>query len=199
MKNEPMTSNSPDSTPAAQVESMQVGGVALRIRPIEPQDDRRLVEFFNNLSPRSICMRFFAPMKQLSAAMVERLTRVDPQRHIALVALSRDDPGHPMLGVARVIAQDDLRHGEFSIVVADAWQGRGIGAALLQRCIDLAARRGIQKIWGLVLVENTQMLALGRKLGFTIQRSGGAEYELTIDVTAAAPETERMVQRVPTL
>jgi hypothetical protein len=51
-----------------------------------------------------------------------------------------------------------------------------------------------------IQMENTQMPAPGRKLGFgIIQRSGGAEYELTIDVTTAAPETERMVQRVPTL
>jgi acetyltransferase len=180
-------------------EAVEVGGVALWIRPIDAQDDRRLVAFFNNLSPHSIYMRFFAPMKALSADMVEKFTRVDPRRHIALVALQREALGQPMLGVGRVIAQDNSANGEFSIVVADAWQGRGIGAALLQRCIGLAGTRGIQKIWGLVLAENTQMLALGRKLGFTIQRAGGAEYELAIDVTAAAPEIERMVQRVPTL
>lgn len=180
-------------------EVVEVGGVALWVRPIEAQDDRRLVEFFDSLSPHSIYMRFFSPMKALSPAMVEKFTRVDPRRHIALVALQRETLGQPMLGVGRVIARDDSANGEFSIVVADAWQGRGIGAALLQRCIERAATRGIQKIWGLVLAENTQMLALGRKLGFTIQRSGGAEYELTIDVTVAAPEIERMVQRVPTL
>jgi acetyltransferase len=180
------------SAPGA-VEAVEVGGVALWIRPIEAQDDRRLVEFFNNLSPHSIYMRFFAPMKELSAAMVEKFTRVDPRRHIALVALGREAPSHPILGIGRVIAQANPRRAEFSIVVADAFQGLGIGAVLLQRCIDLAASRGIEKIWGLVLVENTQMLALGRKLGFAIQRSGGAEYELTIDVIAAAPETERMV------
>ena len=187
------------SSAPGEVEAVEVGGVALWIRPIDAQDDLRLVAFFNSLSPHSIYMRFFAPMKALSAAMVENFTRVDPRRHIALVALQREALGHPMLGVARVIAQENPTHGEFSVVVADAWQGRGIGAALLQRCIGLAATRGIQKIWGLVLAENTQMLALGRKLGFTIQRAEGTGYELAIDVTVAAPEIERMVQRVPTL
>jgi acetyltransferase len=188
-----MTSNETGASPVTTAEEVKVAGVVLWIRPIGPGDSRRLVAFFSGLSPRSIYMRFFAPMKYLSDDLVERFTHVDPLRHIALVALGREVPSHPILGIGRVIAQADPRHGEFSIVVADAFQGRGIGAVLLQRCIDGAASRGIEKIWGLVLAENTQMLALGRKLGFAIQRAGGAEYELTIDVTEVAPEAERMV------
>jgi len=198
LEKEAMTSND-GAFPAAEADRVEVGGMALWIRPIGPRDDRRLVEFFHSLSPRSIYMRFFAPMKQLSETMVARLTRVDPRRHIALAAYPGSGPDEPMLGVGRMIAQTDPRRAEFSIVVTDAFQGLGIGAALLQRCIDLAPSRGIEKIRGLVLAENTRMLALGRKLGFTIQRAGGAEYELAIDVTVAAPETERMVQRVTTL
>ena len=68
--------------------------------------------------------------------------------------------------------------------MGDPWQGLGIGAALLQHCLTIARDHGIQKVWGVVLAENTHMLTLGRKLGFTVQRAGGAEYELTIDLSA---------------
>jgi acetyltransferase len=87
-----------------------------------------------------------------------------------------------MLGVARVILGRNLREAEFSVVVSDPWQGKGIGAALLQRCISMAKERGIQRVMGTVLAENTQMLALGRKLGFSIKKEQGVpEYELSID------------------
>jgi acetyltransferase len=175
------------------VENAVIGGIPLLIRPICSADAPRLLAFFESLSPRSIYLRFFAPMKRLSPAMVEQLTRVDPERHIALVALSPRDGGRQMLAVGRVIRLGNPKDAEFSIVVADPWQGLGIGAALLKRCIARAERLGVEKIWGLVLAENTQMLALGRKLGFSIGRAGGAEYELTIDLAAGTPEAERTV------
>ncbi len=180
------------SEPINPPEAVVVGGVGLWIRPIAPDDAPMLLTFFHSLSPRSVYLRFFAPMKHLSAAMLEQLTRVDPRRHVALVALPHDDDRR-MLGVGRVITLNDPGEAEFSIVVADPWQGRGIGAALLQRCIDIARsrERGVERIWGLVLAENTQMLALGRKLGFRIERAGGAEYKLTIDVGPAASGGER--------
>ena len=87
-----------------------------------------------------------------------------------------------MLGVARVILGRNQNEAEFAVVVGDSWQGRGIGAALLQRCLRIAKERGIQKVTGTVLAENTQMLALGRKLGFRIKKEKDvSEYELMID------------------
>jgi acetyltransferase len=87
-----------------------------------------------------------------------------------------------MLGVARVIPGRDLREVEFSVVVGDPWQCKGIGAALLKRCLGIAGERGVREVTGTVLAENTQMLALGRKLGFKIKKMPDvSEYELSID------------------
>ena len=59
---------------------------------------------------------------------------------------------------------------------------RASNYALMQRCLAIAKERGIEKVMGTVLAENTQMLALGEKLGFKIKRvSGAGEYELSID------------------
>jgi acetyltransferase len=157
-------------------------GVDIFTRPIRPEDAPLLVELFESLSPRSVYMRFFTPMKRLPHSMLARFTQIDYDRHIALVALAESDSKEKMLGVARVIMGRNLREAEFSVVVSDLWQGKGIGAALLQRCLSIAKERGIQKVMGTVLVENTQMLALGRKLGFNIKKELGIpEYELSID------------------
>ena len=58
-----------------------------------------------------------------------------------------------------------------------------IGAWLLKRCLGIAKARGVETVFGMVLAENTQMLALGKKLGFNmrmIPREG--TYELKIDM-----------------
>jgi acetyltransferase len=114
--------------------------------------------------------------------MLARFTQIDYDRHIALVALAESKTNEKMLGVARVIIGRNPREAEFSVAVSDAWHGKGIGAALLQQCVSIAEERGIQRVMGTVLAENTQMLALGRKLGFSIKKEQGVpEYELSID------------------
>jgi acetyltransferase len=154
------------------------------IRPIRPEDAPLLVGLFESLSPRSVYLRFFTPLKQLPHSMLARFTQIDYDRHIALVALAESGPDEKMLGVARVIFGRNLREAEFSVVVSDPWQGKGIGAALLRRCLRIARERGIEKVMGTVLAENTQMLALGRKLGLVIKKEQGVpEYELSIDLT----------------
>ena len=157
-------------------------GIDIFVRPIRPEDASLLMELFESLSPQSVYRRFFTPMKHLPHGMLARFTQIDYDRHIALVALSVSQSKESMLGVARVILERNQKEAEFSIVVGDPWQGKGIGAALLQRCLSIAKERGIEKVMGTVLAENTQMLALGKKFGFKIKKVLGAgEYELSID------------------
>ena len=142
----------------------------LLIRPIRPEDAPLLEALFESLSPRSIYTRFFTPLKRMDHRMLARFTQIDYDREIALVAISESDAEEKILGVARVILERNLRQAEFSVVVTDRWQGRGISAELLKRCISIARERKVENIYGMVLAENTQMLKLGRKLGFDIKK-----------------------------
>jgi acetyltransferase len=157
----------------------------LFIRPIRPEDAPLLVELFESLSKQSVHFRFFGPLKMLSPSMLARFTQIDYDREIALVALLGIEPNEKMLGVARVITDIyNRKNAEFSVVVGDIWQGKGIGAELLKRCLSISKERGIENVKGIVLPENTQMLALGKKLCFTAKKSvGESEYELNIDLT----------------
>jgi acetyltransferase len=153
------------------------------IRPIRPEDAPLLTELFESLSPRSVYMRFFTPMKRLPHGMLARFTQIDYDREIALVALTEAQTAEKMLGVARIISENNQKKAEFSVAVGDAWQGKGIGAELLRRCLAIAEKRGIEEVWGVILAENTQMLALAKKLGFKFRNSPGTgEYELSIDL-----------------
>ena len=142
-------------------------GEGLFIRPIRPEDAPLLVGLFETLSPRSVYFRFFAPLKALNPDMLVRLTQIDYDREVALAAFPEADRSR-MLGVARVIREPDGRTAEFAVMVGDPWQGRGIGAELLRRCLVIARERGLARVWGLVLPENRRMIALGRKLGFSV-------------------------------
>ncbi|MCX5881367.1 MAG: bifunctional acetate--CoA ligase family protein/GNAT family N-acetyltransferase [Deltaproteobacteria bacterium] len=162
----------------------------LLIRPIRPEDAPLLLSLYESLSPRSIYMRFFTPLRSFQNSMLVRFTQIDYDREIALVAIQEIEGEEKMLGVARVILDIKPRHGEFSVIVSDACQGKGIGAELLSQCLSIAKGRGVESVMGVVLTENTQMLTLGRKLGFKIARVPcTSEYELTINLKDAAKIT----------
>ena len=158
-------------------------GLEVFIRPIKPEDAPLLTDFFQTLSAQSVYFRFFRPLKQLPRDMLVRFTQIDYDREIALVALQESEGGEQMLGAARVIKEHHSNNAEFAVLVSDTWHGQGIGAALLRNCLTIAQERGVHRVWGLVLSENTQMLALGKKLGFEIRRdSEGSGYILSIDL-----------------
>ncbi len=155
----------------------------LLIRPVRPEDAPLLLTLYEALSPRSVYMRFFTPMRSFQHSMLVRFTQIDYDREIALVAIQENDGHETMLGVARIILDTTPDHGEFAVLVSDTCQGKGIGAELLGQCLMIAKERGIHTVMGVVLSENTQMLALGKKLGFKIAAIPGAsEYELTINI-----------------
>jgi acetyltransferase len=153
-----------------------------KVRAIRPSDAALFEALFAGLSPRSVYMRFFSPLKKLSEAMLIRFTRVDYDRQIALTAIQVQGEDLKMLAVSRVIATPGEQYdAEFAVLVDDRLQGRGLGSALLLRCMGIARLRGIRTICGIVLAENRQMLALGRKLHFNINRvPQSAEHELVI-------------------
>lgn len=162
--------------------TVTTGGLSIFLRPIKPEDAPLFVDLFQSLSPTSIYYRFFSPLKSPSPSMLARFTQIDYDREIALVALE-DGEQERMLGVARVIADPDGRRAEFSVLVGDPWQGKGVGAKLLEKCLAIARERAIETVCGTVLPENTQMLALGRKLGFRVSRTPEpGEFELSADL-----------------
>ncbi|QTA88571.1 bifunctional acetate--CoA ligase family protein/GNAT family N-acetyltransferase [Desulfonema magnum] len=167
-------------------------GDKIFIRPVRPEDAPLFTKLFYSLSPQSVYFRFFSPIKHLRHEVLARFTQIDYDREIGLVAIHEsstegENGGEEMLGVARVITEAGGKKAEFSVLISDSWQGKGIGAALLERCLEIAKEHGdIQKVWGIVLPENRNMLALGRKLGFTIQKDPDSnDYLLSLEFQKA--------------
>jgi acetyltransferase len=144
-------------------------GTVLHVRPIRPEDADMERSFVNGLSEETRYFRFFYRISELTPSMLARFTQVDYDRELALVAITSDEGGaQAFVGVARYIANPDRTSAEFAVVVADAWQRRGVARMLMQGLIVCAKRRGLERLEGTVLRENEAMRAFVRALGFRI-------------------------------
>ena len=139
-------------------------GEQIVIRPIRPEDRSELAAGMQRLSPESRYRRFLTPASELSAAQLSYLTEVDHIDHEALVAL-QPETGHGV-GVARFVrSPEDRELAEVAVAVADSWQGRGVGTALLGRLAERARAEGVSRFTAEVLAENRPMLELIDAIG----------------------------------
>jgi acetyltransferase len=134
-------------------------------------------------SAEDIRLRFFASLKSLGRGFAARLTQIDYDREMALVATAASgiDAGRAIVGAVRIVADPDNVAAEFGIMVRSDHQGRGLGYALMQRIIAYGRARGLERIFGYVLSENLAMLLIAKELGFT--RSRSAEDPAVVCVT----------------
>ncbi len=162
-------------------------GIPFLLRPIKPEDAPLVLDLFSGLSPRTIRSKFLWRMKSLSRQFLVRLTQIDYDRDMALVAIQKQNEIETMLGLARFVCNPEGTKAEFSIVVRDEMQKKGIGRKLLNACLRAAADRKVECVWGLVSGDNTLMLSLGREIGFTETRTKETDqFELRINPCATA-------------
>jgi acetyltransferase len=146
-------------------------GRELILRPVLPEDEPAFQRAMAKLTPEEIRLRFFTPLKALTHMQAARLTQIDYDREMALVLAESSIPGKAeVFGVARITADPDNDRAEYAIILRHDMTGQGLGLLLMRRLIDYARQRGIGEIFGDVLRENTRMLQMCQKLGFTQTR-----------------------------
>lgn len=169
-------------------------GTNITIRPIRAEDDASERAFISGLSRDTVYNRLLGARK-LTPDEIRHLTRIDYQREMAFVALTANGRGARQLGVARYIRDSEGSGAEFALVVADAWQHRGVGSVLLDKLLQHALAVGIERLHGITLANNQAMQNLARKLGFVQKHYPGdatlrqVEKTLAVGFTAAAVRT----------
>jgi acetyltransferase len=142
------------------------GGTGVFVRPIKPEDAALYPDFLKAVNADDLRLRFFAPTREVSAKLIAKLTRLDYEHAMALIAIDEQSGG--MLGVVRLHDDAGGKAGEFAVLVRSNLKGHGLGWLLMQRMIEFARAKGLQRIHGQVLGENITMLAMCGELGFEI-------------------------------
>ena len=145
------------------------GGTEVTLRPIKPEDEPLGYELLMNLSPQTFKERFFQNTMKITHEMLIRLCNIDYDREVALVAEVREETKRRFVGIGTLFIDPDFGNGEFSIVVSDDCQGKGLGYKLIDTLIGIAQEKGLEKFYGIVLTDNRKMINLCRKLGFTVE------------------------------
>lgn len=159
------------------------------IRPIQPEDEPLMTEFTMALSPQNLYLRYFhaiSPTRLIAHEQLARLTFVDYNREMALVAVRNDLKSRSQQIVAhgQLVKLHGLNEAEFAIQVRDEFQGTGLGTELLKQLLEFARNEGIERVVAEIMPENGSMRHVAAKLGFTFEHtSNGQNILAEIDLT----------------
>ena len=169
--------DSSDEAPVPEdlAESWQViHGCSISVRPLRRSDLDIESAFVQGLSRETRYNRLLGGAINISRSYIKQLITIDYSRDMALAAVVMMESTEVLIGVARYVKDTGRAHVpercEFAIVIADAWQGRGIGRLLMGKLIDVARGRGIGEMFGEILATNQGMLMLVKSLGFRLGR-----------------------------
>lgn len=148
-------------------------GQEFTIRPIRPEDEPRMVRFHQTLSEQTVFMRYAGMMKLDQRVAHDRLARVcfnDYDRELALVAerLHPETGEEEIIGVGRLTRLTGTEDGEFALLISDPFQRIGLGTEMLRRLVDIGRDQKLRRIVADILVQNTGMQQVSRRLGFDI-------------------------------
>ncbi|RMG75407.1 MAG: bifunctional acyl-CoA synthetase/GNAT family N-acetyltransferase [Bacteroidetes bacterium] len=138
------------------------------LRPIRPEDEPMEEEMFTKFSEQTQYFRFFEFIPQVTHSMLIRFTQIDYDREMAIIAELEEDGRKVMAGVARIVADITRNSAEFAIVIADPWQGQGLGNRMTDYILEIAAKMQIKTVYANILKQNVKMVHILKKRGFRI-------------------------------
>ena len=147
-------------------------GREVTLRAIGAADAPEIVKAFERLTAESRYSRFMQHKRQLDPAALDRGVHPRPGRDFAFVATKPSADGIDIVGAAQYVPAEegDARTCEFAITLAEDWRGSGLATHLLASRVRRARRDGYTTMEGAVIAGNAPMLALARKLKFTVHQ-----------------------------
>jgi len=141
------------------------GGSELIVRPIRPTDEEMLSDMFYDLSDQTIINRFFSMLKSMPHRKLQQFCCVDYDSEISLVALTKEGVKQKVVGLGSYHLNPATHRAEIAFMMADAWQGKGIGTYMMQELVKIAKSKKIKGFTAEVFRDNVAMIALMHKAG----------------------------------
>jgi len=157
-------------------------GKLVFLRPIRPEDEPMELAMVNRLSKESLYFRFFGYVPQMTHELMTRFTQIDYDREMAIIALIKDEGEEEMIGVVRIIADPWGEAAEYAILVADEWQGLGLGSQMTDYIIEIAQDMELERLYATVLASNKGMLSLFERKGFAIEREDFDTFRVELEL-----------------
>ena len=161
-------------------------GETFALRPVRPDDAPALVELSRRSDPADLRMRFFGAMTELPPHLAARLSQIDYDREMALLARADKAAEADLAGIVRLAGDPDRIEAEYAVAVRSDLKHHGLGRRLMQEILAYARARGYARVFGRVLVENKPMLSLARELGATV-RHGADPSEVRVEFDLTRP------------
>ncbi len=153
--------------PAELVERITWRGESIHCARYALKTRRQHREFIQRLEPEDIRMRVFYTRRELPRSELARLVQIDYAREMAFIAeRTLEDGRRETLGAVRAVSDPDNVEAEFAIIVRSDVKRQGLGKLLLNKIVSYARGRGLQRLVGMVLRENSGMLELTQRFGF---------------------------------
>lgn len=149
-------------------------GTPVLLRPIRPQDEPLWHDLLARCSQRSIWQRFRYLVPHTSHDVAVRFCFNDYDREVGIVAEITDGGQRQFIGVGRLVADPDHRDAEYAVLVADQWQGRGLGSLLTSYCLEIARQWNLQRVYAETTADNARMIALMRRTSYRLGRGPDA-------------------------
>lgn len=144
-------------------------GVELFVRPIRPTDEEMMSDMFYDLSDQTIINRFFNMLKSMPHRKLQEFCCIDYEKEMSLVVIEGKPPKQKIVGVGSYHLNPATNRAEIAFLVADKWQGKGIGTFLMRELVKIAKLKKIKGLTAEVLRDNVAMIALMHKSGVPAQ------------------------------
>lgn len=151
------------STPAITEMTIRSGAI-LAVRPVTPEDEPLLEEFFDRVSDEDRRFRFLSPRKHIGHDILAPMVEIDHFRTETWLAF--DEASGQVVGTAMLACDNPLDTGEIAVSVCRNWRGKGVGWGLLDVVADAAGRRGLRRVIAIEDRENHAAIELEREKGF---------------------------------
>ena len=148
-------------------------GESFHLRPIRHDDGVLEEAFVRGLSLESRYQRMLSGGFKVTPEWIESMTHIDYHRHMAFAVTTVSGGAEQFVGVGRYVLDAATSSADVALVLADAWQRKGLGRRLLEILLEHAARAGVRVAVGVVLATNVAMLRLARSMGFTVHPEPG--------------------------
>jgi len=144
-------------------------GARFAVRPIRPEDEPALRKFADDVDDRDLWHRFFMPLRARTHETAARLSQIDYDREMTLLAWD----GERVAGLARATADPDFEAAECAVIIRGDLREKGLARQLLQSLFNVIAVQGVRHAVMRFPKEQTRILTIADELGFAVTQEEG--------------------------